>query len=103
MDERRRFPRIGLFAMPVGLKTGGTVRACSIVDLSLSGAKIKIEYPLAAGATVALRHGAYGDLPASVVWAVGDEAGLRFALTEDTVRYVTDMLIDRLKGGFDEA
>jgi len=99
MDDRRRFPRIGLFAMPVGLKTGATVKACGIVDLSLSGAKIKIEHPLTPGAEVALRHGAYGDLPATVIWAAAGEAGLRFALTEDTVRYVTDMLIDRLKGG----
>jgi hypothetical protein len=103
MDNRRKFQRIGLFAMPVALRMGGAVRGCAIVDLSLSGARIKIDVPLQVGAAVALRHGAYGDLPANVVWVAGGEAGLAFSLTEDTIRYVTDMLIDRLKSGDDEA
>jgi hypothetical protein len=102
MERRRRFQRIGLFAMPVAIRAGGTIRGCTIVDLSLSGARIKLEFQLQAGATVALRHGAYGDLPANVVWVANGEAGLAFSLTEDTVRYVTDMLIDRLKSNDEE-
>lgn len=54
----------------------GTIRA-TLLDLSATGAKVCVEAPVRAGNDMMLKWGSF-EAFGSVVWVIGDEAGLLF-------------------------
>lgn len=58
---------------------------CTVVDISLSGTRIKLDLPLATGAGVKLAFNGLGAFPAHVVWAKDGFLGLRFVEDADRV------------------
>ncbi len=58
---------------------------CDVVDFSAGGARVRLVDPMAeiSRITLGLRH--FGFFPARVVWRNGEELGLKFDLTPETV------------------
>lgn len=84
---------------PACLKVGQHDFSCQIWNMSLGGARIKIDIPIKDGADVVLTIAGRGDLPAKVCWSETGVAGLEFQMSTDEVRV---LFMDRLQSlGFD--
>jgi len=60
------------------LVNGGYRRGCTIVDISSAGAKIRLYEPIAPMTRITLMDDHVGTLEASVMWCLGDMAGVAF-------------------------
>lgn len=83
--DRRRHPRRSVL-WPAVLETGRHRFDCHILNLSLSGARIRLDLPLRDGAAVTLHVLGRGEIPALVVWCGEDSLGLDFGLPPAQVR-----------------
>lgn len=59
---------------------------CQIWNMSLGGARIKIDLPLKDNATVVLAVAGRGNIPAKVSWCDDGKVGLAFAMPPEEVR-----------------
>ena len=75
--QNRRTKRLPVH-WPTTLVQSGVRRGCTIVDVSRSGARIKIAEPVAPGSRVALIDDRVGALDATVKWCRGETAGVAF-------------------------
>lgn len=77
-DERRGAARtrVGLAGR---LSIGGTAIDCEIVDLSVSGAGLRLETTAPQRKPLLLAIGDYGEFPGEVVWQHKGRAGFAFA------------------------
>ncbi|WP_262693495.1 PilZ domain-containing protein [Kordiimonas aquimaris] len=84
---------------PATLKVGQHTFVCQIWNMSLGGARIKMDLPLRDGASVMLVIAGRGDIPACVSWCEDGEAGLEFVIPADEVRI---LFLDRAQSlGFE--
>jgi hypothetical protein len=60
------------------LNIGGHAWDVRVCDIAASGAKIKMDLPLKAGAPITLSHEKFGTLSGQVVWQEKGELGLSF-------------------------
>ena len=58
---------------------------CLVLNISRSGAKLRLSAPIPEQATVNLALGSFGMLNAGVVWQRGDKMGIRFTAEPDQV------------------
>ena len=91
-EERRRFPRCWV------LWAGHIVSAdqsvdCVILNLSASGAKVRLYEPVAMSERLTLTIRRYGDFQCRLVWQNDAEFGVAFA---DPPRHIVDILGDAL-------
>ncbi len=61
------------------LRNGPAEQDCVVLDLSASGAMVRLEDPTPSSAHVALATEHFGELQGRVVWQVHNVVGLRFA------------------------
>ena len=66
---------------------------CQIWNMSLGGARIRIDVPLQSGTEVYLSIPTRGDIPATVVWVEDQTMGLKFRQSPDGVE---QLFADRL-------
>lgn len=84
---------------PAKLNVGQHTFVCQIWNMSLGGARIKVDLPLQDGASVMLAIAGRGDIPACVSWCKGGEAGLEFVIPAEEVRI---LFLDRAQSlGFE--
>jgi hypothetical protein len=76
-ERRRHERRSGLWAAQLET-TQGQRRNCLILDMSSSGAKLRIEQPAARGDVVTLVTERFGTRRSRVVWAANHRAGIIF-------------------------
>ncbi len=75
------------------LLQGDTRRPCTIVDVSRSGARIRLAQPIAPRTRITLLDDRVGPIEASVVWCRGDMAGIAFqALLPDVAAKLRTVL-----------
>lgn len=84
-SERRRHPRRAVIWMG-SLRVGEWTFACRVLDLSLTGARIRLALPLKRGAEVTLSVPRCGDIPAEVAWHKDDKLGINFSISAGAVR-----------------
>jgi len=84
-DNRRGGPRRSVL-WPARLLVGRHEFACQIFNLSLGGARIRIDLPLKEGSLVALKAPSRRALEAYVAWSAGDNLGLQFADDPATIK-----------------
>ena len=75
------------------LEAAGRQHDCVVIDLSLGGAKLDVNAPLAQGDRVTLILERFGSFRAEVAWREDGSAGLRFV--EDPQR-IADLIGGRL-------
>lgn len=91
--DNRRSTRRRSVLWPAKLIVGRHEFACQIWNLSLGGARVRIDLPLKDGAAVSLKTPSREPLDAFIVWGEGDSLGLQFVDDPEKVR---DHFIDRL-------
>ncbi|WP_262692341.1 PilZ domain-containing protein [Kordiimonas aestuarii] len=90
-DNRRHRRRSVLW--PAKLTVGKHTVSCQIWNLSLGGARVRVDLPLKEGSEIILTVADRGDIPALVAWAQGESLGIRFSVAEEVIR---KMFADRL-------
>jgi hypothetical protein len=73
--EIKREPRVDTAFKATLLDSSGTEHAVMVLDLSKSGFRLRCAEMLRIGEKVRLRTGRYGEFPAQIRWALGEEAG----------------------------
>ena len=91
LDNRRHRRRSVLW--PAKLTVGKHTVSCQIWNLSLGGARVRVDLPLKEGSDIVLTVADRGDIPATVAWALDSSLGIAFNVPEDTIR---KMFADRL-------
>lgn len=71
---------------PAKLKVGRHDFKCQIWNMSLGGARVRLDLPIKEGASVMLVIAGRGEIPAKVRWFRNDTAGLSFAISADEIR-----------------
>lgn len=71
---------------PATLKVGRHDFTCQIWNMSLGGARVRIDVPLKDGAAVTLAIAGRGDIAAKVRWSDNRSAGLEFGIPPEEVR-----------------
>ena len=94
----RDFPRRSVLFKGV-IRVNSHEFTCNVLDISLSGARIKLDLPLAAKTEVELTVKGYKSLKAVVAWAAEGCLGLMFKAMPDTVRVSLGALGKRLPNG----
>lgn len=90
-DERRGLRRTRV-ALPATLSVGGQAIACETVDLSVSGAGLRLEPTVPLRKPLLLAIADYGEFPGEVVWQHKGRAGFAFAWP---LPQMEDILADR--------
>ncbi len=80
--EQRRHRRSAVI-WPAVVSTPDGERPCTVMNLSLGGARIKIDRLPAADVALNLRINGVGQFPGRVVWLKGDGAGVEFAVAPE--------------------
>ena len=83
--ENRKLPRRSVL-WPAKLRVGKHDLACQIWNLSLGGARVKVDLPLQEGVKLVLTIAGRGEIPATVAWAKGDLLGVAFDISTKSVR-----------------
>ncbi len=86
IGERRRYPRRSVIWAGELLLDAERARDCTVLDVSMGGAKIRLEPPPPVGAAVTLRSPHFGALRARVAWATIEQAGIAFDEIAETMR-----------------
>lgn len=74
----KRPPRVGTRHDALLIDSNGRLFKVVVTDLSSGGFRLETEEPLRIGEQINLRVPRYGDFPAQVRWALGNEAGGAF-------------------------
>ena len=91
LDHRRHRRRSVLW--PAKLTVGKHTVSCQIWNLSLGGARVRVDLPLKEGSEIILSVADRGDIPCVVAWARDASLGIAFKVPEDHIR---KMFADRL-------
>jgi hypothetical protein len=97
----RAFPRRTVL-FKGSLKVNSHQFTCNVLDLSLSGARIKLDLPLASDTEVELTIQDYKPLKAAVAWAAEGFMGLMFKAAPETVRESLGTVGERLPNASQE-
>ncbi len=79
---------------PAKLIVGSHDFQCQIWNMSLGGARVRLDLPIREGAAVRLIIAGRGEIPATVRWFRNDTAGLSFNIPAEEVRL---LFIDQLQ------
>ncbi len=91
-DETRRFKRRSVL-WPAKLHIGKHELSCQIWNLSLGGARVRVDLPLQEGVKIILVLKDRGEIPATVAWAKGELLGVAFDIGPEAIKR---MFKDRL-------
>ena len=90
--EHRDFRRRSVL-WPAKILVGTHELSCQIWNLSLGGARVRIDLPIQEGAQVKLSIADRGELPATIAWSSDGSLGLDFLVGADVIKR---MFKDRL-------
>ncbi|SDD32325.1 MULTISPECIES: PilZ domain-containing protein [Kordiimonas] len=90
--DSRRFKRRSVL-WPAKIRVGKHELSCQIWNLSLGGARVRVDLPLQDGVKIELVLTGRGEIPATVAWAKGELLGVAFDVGPEVVKR---MFEDRL-------
>jgi hypothetical protein len=82
-EQRRHIRKRVLWAAK--LETQDGVFDCIVLNVSRSGAKLRLKSPIAPQTTAELVLGSFGKLAAEIVWQRSDKMGIRFRTPPEEV------------------
>lgn len=91
-DEARKFKRRSVL-WPARMRVGKHEFSCQIWNLSLGGARVRVDVPIQDGVEIILSLKDRGEIPATVAWAKGELLGVAFDVGPDVIKR---MFEDRL-------
>jgi len=91
-SDSRRFKRRSVL-WPAKIRVGKHELSCQIWNLSLGGARVRVDLPLQDGVEIELVMTGRGEIPATVAWAKGELLGVAFNVGPDVIKR---MFEDRL-------
>lgn len=101
--DRRRWDRYSPDGQTsVTLASGGCAFDCELLDLSLGGARLRIDGDLPDDRDVVLQHRVAGLFFASQTWRHGNEVGVRFRVPAQTREHALQCATVLLYGDVDE-
>ena len=77
MGYQRQHDRAGV-ALAAQVSSAGPTTECMVLNITLGGAKLRIEEPLSAGEALVLGIDSFGQFSGRVRWRSGDELGMKF-------------------------
>ena len=77
--------------LPGSIAIGGRVVDCELVNLSLTGAKLKIADYLVSGSPAFLRIEELGEFPGEVIWWHNDKVGFAFSCEHEVIAKVVEL------------
>ena len=77
-SEQPRPHRVGTSFAAILVDSDGGELSVEVIDLSSGGFRLRTDETLVVGEKVRLRVERYGEFPAQIQWAEGNEAGGRF-------------------------
>ncbi|GAB4363719.1 MAG: hypothetical protein Kow00114_19940 [Kiloniellaceae bacterium] len=89
-QNRREWPRYQAeksFALAASV--GGKLLPCTVVDISLGGAKLAFDSEVPAGETIELSHGDGEAISCARVWQDSREVGIEFDFSEDSLGLIS--------------
>jgi|GEM_PF-534064 len=90
--DSRRFKRRSVL-WPAKIRVGKHELSCQIWNLSLGGARVRVDLPLQDGVEIELILTGRGEIPATVAWAKGELLGVAFNVGPEVIKR---MFEDRL-------
>lgn len=95
LAEQRQYRRRSVLWMAT-LVLGRHQFSCQIWNMSLGGARIRIDVPLQTGTEVYLSIPTRGDIPATVVWVENQTMGLKFRQAPEAIEKLFEDRLDVL-------
>jgi len=103
-SDRRRWDRYSPDGpTSVTVASGGQAFDCELLDLSLGGARLRIDVDLPDDLDVVLQHRVAGLFFASQTWRRGNEIGVRFRVPAQTREHALQCATVLLYGDADDA
>ncbi len=94
-DDRRQWPRYGLAGRePFTLTADGRVRVCTIEDISLGGARLRIDGEIPRNLEIRIEHPLVGHAFAWRCWAGADGIGVEFDHSQQSLDFISHCLHD---------
>lgn len=90
--ENRLFRRRSVL-WPAKILIGKHTLTCQVWNLSLGGARVRIDLPIQEGTELVLSVSGRGDIKSTVAWSKDGSLGLDFLVSADTIKR---MFADRL-------
>jgi PilZ domain len=91
-EQRRHVRKRVLWTAKLETKDGESFE-CIVLNVSRSGAQLRLKAPIAPQTEIAVALGSLGALKADVVWQRGDKMGIRFcAAPEEVAKIIGDGL-----------
>ena len=88
--EPRASDRVDV-CLPGSIVIGGRVVDCELVNLSLTGANLKIADYLVSGSPTFLRIGELGEFPGEVIWCYNHKVGFAFSCEHEEIAKVVEL------------
>ncbi len=85
-SDKRRHPRSAVI-WPAVVSTPEGERKCTVLNLSVGGARIKVDDLSRADVAVQLRIVGVGRFPSRIAWQRNDSVGLEFALAPEVAAF----------------
>ena len=90
--ERRVSERVDV-CLPASIAIGSHVVDCELINLSLTGAKLRVGEDFVGGSPAFLRIEELGEFPGEVIWRYNDKVGFAFSWEHDEIAKVVALAL----------
>jgi hypothetical protein len=92
-DDRRQWPRYGLAGRgPFTLTADGRICACTIEDISLGGARLRLDGEIPRNLEIRIEHPLMGSAYAKRCWSGAQGMGVEFDHSQQSLDFITHCL-----------
>ncbi len=97
-DDRRQWPRYGLAGRgPFTVTADGRICACTIEDISLGGARLRLDGEAPRSMEIRIEHPLVGYAYARRCWTGPHDIGVEFDHSQQSLAFITQCLRDRVE------
>lgn len=94
---RYTFPKLESFTVTADGRTGSCT--CAIEDISLGGARLRMDGPLPGGLEIRIEHPRLGHAHARRCWKAKDQLGVVFDHSEPSLAFIADCVAAGIESG----
>ena len=95
-DDRRQWPRYGLAGRgPFTVTADGRICACTVEDISLGGARLRLDGEVPRNLEIRIEHPLVGYAYARRCWTGPHDIGVEFDHSQQSLDFITHCLMDR--------
>ena len=95
-DDRRQWPRYGLAGRgPFTVTADGRICACTIEDISLGGARLRLDGEVPRNLEIRIEHPLVGYAYARRCWTGRNDIGVELDHSQQSLDFIAECLVDR--------